>query len=324
MISALALVALVAVMSIGVAWLGHLSIARAQVQRDVGQAAYLAEAVQEYARWVLTADMRGESGGSSLMDHLSEPWAQPIPHSRLDLLFGTQMSPDDRRRFSESAVAGGLTDEQGRMNLAAVADEIRAARARPDQPHEAPVRLVQEVIDSGKGKATARLVALLKLLRVSGSGQDALWHWIIKTTGAGLPLGLTPWLALNQALDDSPWLTDEDRTALSDRLVWLPEPTRVNVNTADRFIVRALLHDSDAGVADAIIARRDRIPFRSISELSTLFPAGSLQDMSVFDVQSRYFRLRGYVQFGQAELGLFTLFFRQNQQVIRVDAWLTD
>lgn len=336
-ISALALVALVAILSIGVAWLGHLSIARAQVQRDAGQAGYLSEAVQEYARWILTADMRGEAGGSSLMDHLSEPWAQPIPHSRLDLLFGAQMSADDRRRFADGAVAGGLTDEQGRLNLAAVADELRLALAQASQSLNSPAmasqagiaggaaaRLARELAASDKGKATARLIRLLTLLKVSASGQEALLGWITQTAATGLPLGMTPWLALNQALNEAPWLTEEDRTALLDRLVWLPEPTRINVNTADRFIVLAALQDADTRAADAIIARRERIPFRNVSELSTLFAAGSSQDMSVFDVQSRYFRLRGYAQFGQAESALFTLFFRQNQQVFRVDEWLTD
>ena|GEM_PF-530844 len=339
-ISALALVALVAILSIGVAWLGHLSIARAQVQRDAGQAAYLSEAVQEYARWILTADMRGEAGGSSLMDHLSEPWAQPIPHSRLDLLFGAQMSADDRRRFADGAVAGGLTDEQGRMNLAAVADELRLALAQASQSLNSPAidsqtsqaglaggaaaRLARELAASDKGKATARLIRLLTLLKVSASGQEALLGWITQTAATGLPLGMTPWLALNQALNEAPWLTKEDREALAERLVWLPEPTRINVNTADRFIVLAALQDADVGVTDAIIARRERVPFRNISELSTLFAAGSRQDMSIFDVQSRYFRLRGYAQFGQAESALFTLFFRQNQQVSRADEWLTD
>lgn len=333
-VSALALVALVAILSIGIAWLGHLSIARTQIQRDAGQAHYLSEAVEEYARWILTADLRGQSGGSALMDHLSEPWAQPIPHSRLDLLFGAQMSADDRRRFSASAVAGGLTDEQGRMNLAAVAEELRQASGTPggarntsgdglDAPR-AFSDLARQISTTDNGKASARLIRLMALLQVSRAGQDALLDWLGQAMQTPLGLGETRWRSLHQALERIPDLSEDNRKGLSARIVWLPEPTRINVNTADRLVIMSTLLQSDGKLIDEILARRERIPFRSISELSAMVPAQVIAEVGGFDVQSRYFRLQGYAQFGQAEAAFFTLLFRQGMQVFRMDEWLTE
>jgi len=333
-VSALALVALVAILSIGIAWLGHLSIARTQIQRDAGQAHYLSEAVEEYARWILSADLRGQSGGSAVMDHLSEPWAQPIPHSRLDLLFGAQMSADDRRRFSASAVAGGLTDEQGRMNLAAVAEELRQASPAPEGARsnagdgaDAPraySRLARQISATGNGQASARLIRLMELLQVSRAGQDALFDWVGQAMLTPLGQGETRWRLLHQTLERMPDLTEDNRKGLEARIVWLPEPTRINVNTADRLVIMSALLQSDGKLTDEILARRERIPFRSIAELSAMVPAQVISEVGVFDVQSRYFRLQGYAQFGQAEAAFFTLFFRQGMQVFRMDEWLTD
>ncbi len=58
LVTVMALVAILASLSVSLAWLGYQAIARIQAQRDAGQADQLAQAVIDYGRWVLWADSR--------------------------------------------------------------------------------------------------------------------------------------------------------------------------------------------------------------------------------------------------------------------------
>lgn len=301
-ITALVLVLVVTALSAGLAAMGHAAIARAQVQRDAGQAAYVAEAARDYARWILLADQRGFAGSSATMDHLLEPWAQNLPRTRLDLLFGAQLSAADRDRFAAAYLSGGLLDAQSRFNLQNL---VSAGEPQPLQL-AAFQRLCQSL-----GMPEAETAALIQRLlpRVLQSPDNP----IVPSDG-GRPLGA--WPEKEQLLDSVTWSSPAQRLAFEAEVDWLPGRTLVNANTASARVLQALLPGLANDAVQQFIAYRERIPLRSESELAPLMPGGVTVPPNTFSTQSNFFRLEGVAQFGQAERVFEFLLRRQTDRVV--------
>ena len=312
LISAMALVMVVTSLTVGLAWVGYSAIARLENQRDAGQARLIAQAMMDYARWILTSDLRGALGGSATLDHLSEPWAQPIPHSRLNSLLGAQMSDQDLRQFGQAAISGQLADEQSRFNLEALvkADGLDARAV------ERLARLSRAAGLSGQehDALVEQVAALARQTRLDGAGRRRLmqpgavsvWQHFERSVLPGLGLGETQAQALRQ------WLT------------WLPERTPVNVNTASAAVLQAVLEMDSVATAERIVAQRDRIPFRSLAEFTAFMPPGQSFETVQFDMKTKYFRAVGYAQFGRAEQAFEVLLRREGGRVSVVDYVVLD
>lgn len=301
-ITALVLVLVVTALSAGLAALGHAAIARAQVQRDAGQAAYVAEAARDYARWALLADQRGFAGSSATMDHLLEPWAQSLPRTRLDLLFGAQLSAADRDRFAAAYLSGGLVDAQARINLQ------NLALAGEAQPVWVATLLR---LGLGLGMPEAEIQGLIeRALPLVLQSPDSP---VVPSDG-GRPLG--SWHQKERLFDSVNWASPAQRLAFEAEVDWLPGRTRLNVNTASVQVLRAAIPSLSNDDALQFVAYRERIPLRSESELSPLLPGGVTVPDGMFSTQSSFFRLEGVAQFGQAERVFEFLLRRQSDRVV--------
>ena len=312
LISAMALVMVVTSLTVGLAWLGYSAIARLENQRDSGQARLLAQAMMDYARWILTSDLRGAMGGSATMDHLSEPWAQPIPHSRLNSLLGAQMTDQDLRQFGQASIAGQMVDEQARFNLEALvkADGLDARAA------DRLARLTRAAgLSSQEHQALLeQVLALVGQTRLDGAGRRRL-------VGAG---EVSVWQAFEQRLLPGLGLEGPQQQALRRWLTWLPERTPINVNTASAEVLQAVLEMDSLSTAERIVAQRDRIPFRSLAEFTSFMPPGQSFETVQFDMKTKYFRAIGYAQFGRAEQAFEVLLRREGGRVSVVDYVVLD
>jgi type II secretory pathway component PulK len=304
LVSVMALVAVVATLSVSLAWLGYQAIARTQAQRDVGQAKELAKAVIDYGRWVLWSDARGSAGGSSVMDHLAEPWAQFIPHSRLDQLLGTQMNSQDQSRFSSAAISGLISDEQSRFNLARVIKEDGSVI--PDGLAQIERLFVLLGIRSDLSSA---LVGKFQDL----AKQDYEEALLVKASGR------SHWSRMQEIVRSDGSFTQDQKRRLLDHITWLPKASRLNINTVTPEVLRALAGDGQGSLIDDLIARRDRIPFRTPAEAASLVPPNSRFDPSILDTQTHYFRMQGYAQFGLAEESFLVIVHRTGGKVSVVD-----
>ena len=307
LIAAMALVLVVSSLTVSVAWLGYSAIARVENQRDSGQARYIAQTLMDYARWILGSDLRGAMGGSAVMDHLSEPWAQPIPHTKLQSLLSGQLSVDEMRQFGQAAISGQIHDEQAKFNLenlvqSGVMDETRAKALQ--------AALVRSGVSSSTAQAVLKGVeTLLAQTSLDGSGRRRL----IRAGEASV------WQAFDGQVLSTLGLEVHERARVHSLLTWLPERSALNVNTASREVLTLLMPGEAAGLAERIVAQRDRIPFRSLSELSAFLPPGQQLDMSQFDTKTKYFRAQGYAQFGRAEQAFEILLRRETGRVTIVD-----
>ena len=311
LVTVMALVAILASLSVSLAWLGYQAIARIQAQRDAGQADQLAQAVIDYGRWVLWADTQGNAGGSSVMDHLAEPWAQTIPHSRLDQLLGAQMDAQDQRQFAAAAIAGSISDEQSRFDLSRV---FRSEGGLDPQGRAQFVRLMSSLgLSEGQ-----RDVLLEQVQRIHASSQALNTEPLQGDTSRQFMTSSSPWVQLQKLVQDSQSITESQKQALDGSLTWLARPGRINVNTVSPEVLRAVWTGSSS-LVDSLIARRDRIPFRTVAEVSSMIPPGAGMDTSLYDTQTSLFRMQGYAQFGLAETSFIVLVRRSGGKVSVID-----
>lgn len=108
-ITALIVVGVAAVVISGLVWRQQLQIHHIDTIRDRTQAQWLQHGMIDFARLVLTQDMR-----TSQADHLGEAWALTLSDSKVaDFLKNVEI-PDELKSVS---VKGGITDAQGFFNL---------------------------------------------------------------------------------------------------------------------------------------------------------------------------------------------------------------
>lgn len=312
LIPAIVLMAVVSILAAGVSWIGYASTARIQSIRDAGQAKYIADAMIDYARWILVSDKRGEAGGSALIDHLAEPWAIPIPHSRLQLLFGAEMSDSDNRAFGAAAIAGAIADEQGKYNLSTIFQSDFSDEQREDSVNKLMtfcrnLRLTESTI-------TALIRAATSIQNRQKTSDVLKGFEVVSVPSA--------WHELQGWMRSFPDLSEDERSLLIKELTWLPVPSKLNINTASRNRIAMLFEDTNTELADLIVARRNQAPFRTPSELAGVTSTHLGGYQSQIDTRSDYFKVEGYAQFGQAEQSFVALLHRQGPQVRLIDQWI--
>lgn len=108
-ITALIVVGVAAVVISGLVWRQQLQIQNIENLRDRTQAQWLQRGMIDFARLVLTQDMR-----TSQADHLGETWALPLNDSKVADFVKNADIPDELKSIS---VNGAITDAQGLFNL---------------------------------------------------------------------------------------------------------------------------------------------------------------------------------------------------------------
>ncbi|MBT8577911.1 type II secretion system minor pseudopilin GspK [Polynucleobacter paneuropaeus] len=108
-ITALIVVGVAAVVISGLVWRQQLQIRNIENIRDRTQAHWLQHGMIDFARLVLTQDMR-----TSQSDHLGEAWALPLNDSKVADFLKNADIPDEIKSVS---VNGAITDAQSLFNL---------------------------------------------------------------------------------------------------------------------------------------------------------------------------------------------------------------
>jgi len=108
-ITALIVVGVAAVVISGLVWRQQLQIHTIENLRDRTQAQWLQRSMIDFARLVLTQDMR-----TSQADHLGETWALPLNDSKVADFVKSADIPNELKSIS---VNGAITDAQGLFNL---------------------------------------------------------------------------------------------------------------------------------------------------------------------------------------------------------------
>ena len=294
---AMTLLALVASLAAGMVWQQWRSVQVEAAERSRSQSAWILAGALDWTRLILREDAR-----SGAVDHAGEPWATPLAEARLSSFLAA-----DRNTSADSDVeaflAGSITDAQARYNLRNLfADDGKLVAVERET-------LVRLCATAGLGPETAEqiLAGLASGWRAGGGGGAN------GTGGAGGGQGATPppgggapapssgpspdeasRLLPVQRFEHLAWLGLDAPTlaALRPLVDVLPARTPINLNTASREVLAAVLA-VDNGTAERLVQARQRRAFDMLDQVRTQLPPGTALEASRVSVGSSYFEVRG-------------------------------
>ena len=277
LLTAMIIVTLVATLAAGMVWQQWRAVQVEQAERARTQAAWILAGALEFAKLILSED--GKSTNGKQFTALTEPWATPLAEARLSTFLAADKSNADDG--PEAFLSGDITDAQSRYNLvnlvmADPADKLLKVDPAELEKLESLCRIVG--IDTGVAQRIAVGLRDAMAARAGPAG----------TSGAA-PL-------MPDSAAQLSWL-GVDATAvqaLQPFVVLLQVATPVNVNTASREVLAAILKDLDPASAERFVQMRQRTPFKNTTsfneQLAKPIPAAKLD--ATIAVRSNYFEVK--------------------------------
>lgn len=278
---AMVLLTVVATLASGMVWQQWKGVEVESAERSRVQSAWVLQGALDWARLILREDARSGRATS-----LNEPWATPLAETRLS----TFLAVDGEHNVDEGPEAfldGSITDAQSRYNL-------------------------RNLVLDGK-LVPAQLATLQRLCGNAGvsRGSASLLAegWLAANLASDASAPLPP-----QQLADLVWLGLDAASIerLASVVVVLPVATPVNLNTAPREVLAAVIDGLDLGGADRLLQARQRQPFRTLAEAAEVLGKGVTLLPRDVDVKSSFFEVQGRLRLDQRRLGESTLIERRN------------
>ena len=255
---------LVSTVAAGMVWFQQRAIEVEAAERARTQATWILNGALDWARLILREDAR-----TGVVDHLGEPWAVPLAEARLSTFLAAERTTRSDDDGPEAFLSGQIIDLQARYNL-------------------------RNLIDGKNEVAPLEVAVLQRLCDIAGAPSGAAERIATALARAWDPDDLTAPLAPH-TLDQLGWLGIEADTVarLAPHVVLLPAATPLNVNTATREVIAAVIDGLDAGSAERLVQTRQRTPFRSVDELKAALPAELEVSDKRVSVSSRFFEVTG-------------------------------
>jgi general secretion pathway protein K len=229
-------------------------------RRDQVQAQAIAIAGIQWARQILEED-----GRTTIVDHLGEPWAIPLPPIPLE----------------NGSIRGSIVDAQGRLNVNALGADGTAAQVERRRIERllarqgGPVGSIDAIADWIDADAQAR----------PNGAEDA---WYLAQPVPGLPANAPVVQVAELAAVRGVGLAG--LAAAMPMLAALPAGTPTNVNTAPPEVLAAIVDNLDGARLASLTASRAQKPFSTVAEFRTRLPAGAtLAQEDALSVKSEYF-----------------------------------
>lgn len=296
---AMVLLSVVATLAAGMVWQQWRAVQVESAERSRAQTAWLLVGALDWARLILREDAR-----SGKVTSLNEPWATPLAEARLSSFLAVDRDNNaDADAGPEAFLAGAITDAQSRYNLRNLVAENQVAPAQ--------LAALQRLCSSvGLGPDTADQLAsgLLAASRTVGTAGTN------STDSTNAPLA-------PQQMADLTWLGLDAFSIerLSTVAVLLPVPTPINLNTASREVMAAVVPGLDLGSADRLVQARARRPLRNLADATEVLGQGINLTEGVVDVRSAFFEVRGRLRLEQRVLELQSLVQRRSSlQVVAI------
>ncbi|AKJ31480.1 type II secretion system minor pseudopilin GspK [Caldimonas brevitalea] len=302
LLTAMIIVTLVATLASAMYWRQWRSVQIELAERGRSQSSWILSGALDWASLILAEDSK-----TGQVDHLSEPWATPLEEARLStFLAADEANTDDA---PEAFLAGKISDAQARYNLRnlAAADPVTAKKNL-----EALTRLCEQLnIDSSvPPRLAAAMRAALPSAPPTGEGSGA--PVAVQVVSEEAPL-------LPPSVEYLRWLgLDAQSSArLAPYVTLLPKPTAVNVNTAPREVLVAVLEGVDPGSADRLVQVRQRTQIKSTADIGAAIGRTNFQQPDALQIgySSNYFEVRGRMRIEQRVLEERSLVHRERRNI---------
>lgn len=270
MLTAMVIVTLVATLAASMVWQQWRAVQVEMAERARTQSYWILSGALDWAKLILKEDAK--AGG---VDHLGEPWAVPLAEARLSSFLAADKNATDEG--PEAFLSGQIIDEQSRYNLRNLVDP--SGKLQPLEVQS--LQMLCEFV--GVSTGLAQTIA------------QGLQQPIMLATGVGGTSIANPTL-LPPSADQLTWLgVDAASLArLRPYVTLLPVATPVNLNTASKEVIAAVIPGLNLATADRLVQARQREPFKQVADAQALLPNPSIPlSGQRVDVRSSFFEVRG-------------------------------
>ena len=229
-------------------------------RRDHVQAQAIAVAGVQWARQILQDDAR-----TTVIDHLGEPWAIPLPPIPLE----------------NGDIRGVIVDAQGRLNVNALGSSDRASAVGRKRLERL---LAQRGGLAGTLDAIADWIDADAIARAGGAEDGYYATQAMPSLAANAPALHVAELAAVRGVAPAALVAAEPLLAA------LPQGTPTNVNTAPPEVLAAIVDNLSGSALATLTASRAQKPFATVAEFRARLPAGAtLAEEDALSVKSEYF-----------------------------------
>jgi len=271
---AMIILTLITTLAASMVWQQWRAVQVEAAERARTQSAWILTGALDWSRLILRED-----GKTGAVDHLGEPWAVPLAEARLSsFLAADKNNNTDQDSDLEAFLAGSIADLQARYNLRNLASE---GKVKPEE-----LQVLQRLCElAGVPASTGQVIA--EGLVASWSGTDRNAAVAPQTVEQLVWLGIDP----------------KELKRLQPFITLLPETTNVNVNTAPREVLAAVVEHLDVGSAERLVQARQREPFKDVElAVRAQLPGGATLELNRLGVGSNYFEVQGQVRLGDRVL----------------------
>lgn len=287
---AMMLVTVVTTLAAGMVWQQWRAVEVEAAERARTQSAWILNGALDWARLILREDVR-----TGKVDHLGEPWSVPLAEARLSTFLAAERSTnaDDG---PEAFLSGDITDAQSRFNLrnlvtqATTSPGAGTTTSTPFVPDKDQVAVLYQLLSTALvSPSLAAQIANQLALVLNNDPQALLWPQSFDQLG---------WLGLDEAARAklAPWVT------------LLPQPTKVNVNTAPREVLAAVIGQNGMGAAQVLVQRREQQPYNDVNTAvqqalgQNPDPKQTTRLTNALSVDTTFFEVRGRLRLGDQVL----------------------
>ena len=294
LLTAMIIVTLIATLAAGMVWQQWVAVQVEAAERSQAQARWILNGALDWARLILREDLR-----TSDVDHLGEPWAVPLAEAKLStFLAADRNQASDDPNAPEAYLSGAIRDAQGRYNLRNL---VRDGKIQP-------VEL----------KTMERLCQLLGLpsslaQQIADAMRQAMPGTTVEINGLDEGRRRTPLLPVG--VEDLGWLglTPATVQRLAPFVSWLPVNTPVNLNTASREVIAAVVPGVDLAGAERLAQARLRKHLLTVEDAREALGPDAALDTQRMSVNSRYFEVDGTMRLDTLVVSQRSLLERNTQ-----------
>ncbi|MEX8496407.1 MAG: type II secretion system minor pseudopilin GspK [Leptothrix ochracea] len=272
LLTAMVIVTLVTTVASAMIWQQWRAIQVEAAERTQTQAQWILNGALDWARLILREDKRAAFTQGQIADHLGEPWAMPLAEARLSTFLAAERNTTEDAG-PDAFLSGAISDAQARYNLRNL---VQNGKVVPDE--KASVLRLCEFV----GVSTQTGTQLVEAVAAALLNQP-------QTPGGHVPL-------MPPRVEQLDWLKIDASAVkrLAPHLIWLPEVTPINLNTASKEVIAAVILGLDLATAERVVQSRQRKHLRITEDLFPIigFRPPSL-NMTRIETKTDFFEIVG-------------------------------
>jgi general secretion pathway protein K len=295
-------------------WQQQVQVRSIENQRLQLQKQWILRGALDWAALILREDKKHSNTN---VDTLDEPWAVPLAETRLDQYVEKGHADSD---IADATLSGSISDAQARYNLANLCTH---GFINPLEVDVFAQILTNAHLNPALAQATADEMAVTQKLSFVDAQNPGTKNTDTKIDqpAEAMPMQLTQ----VEDLLAVPGFTPEMLTKLKDFVIFLPDPTSVNVNTASAEVLAAKVKGLSLDDARRLVENRNNIAtFKDPADFSNRLPGTNHEiSGSEISVMTNYFLVNGKVRMNRVESEVQAL-IKRNDQAVTSLVWIRE